>query len=73
MEDDTKIFKIMAIATCTLIATMGGCSAATNYQDNTAMVAMVSHGADPIDARCAIKGAEINACVVRAATKNRTP
>ena len=73
MQEETKVWKIVIIGFCTFVATIGGCNATTNHQDNTAMVEMVSRGADPIDARCAVKDSSINVFVIRAATKNRAP
>lgn len=69
MNDD-PILKFLAIVTFSVTATIAGCSGAINYQDNAAMVEMVSKGADPQDARCAVKGATNQGeCVIRATIK----
>lgn len=71
MEEDNKFWKIITTAICFVIVSIGGCNAAINHQDNSAMVEMVSQGADPLDARCAIKSSASTECGIRAATKNK--
>lgn len=71
-EKYVMVWKIVMVAICTVVALIGGCTGTINYQDNTAMVDMVSHGADPQDARCAIKATDNTGnCSIRAATKNK--
>lgn len=67
--EETKIWKIVMTAICVFTALIGGCNGTINYQDNTAMENMVKNGADPQDARCAIKGQGTAECAIRAATK----
>ena len=69
--EETKVWKIVMVAICIVIATMGGCQGTINYQDNTAMVDMVNKGADPLDARCAIKSSDNSMCAIRAASKKQ--
>ena len=70
--EDVMVWKIVMVAICTAVALIGGCNGTINYQDNAAMVEMVANGADPQDARCAVKGEQQSAtCGIRAATKNK--
>ena len=74
MEDNklyTTIWRVVMASLCIIIATFSGCKMTTNYQDNSAMVEMVSKGADPLDARCAVMTTEGSLCAIRAATKNK--
>lgn len=67
--ENIKILKIVLIACCFVIATFAGCTCALSYQTRTAMVEMVSNGADPLAARCAVSGLEYSACSILAAGK----
>ena len=70
--EDVMVWKIVMAAICTVVALFGGCTGTINYQDNAAMVEMVAKGADPQDARCAIKGEQQSgSCAIRAASKNK--
>ncbi len=69
---DNAFWTTMAVLFFSIVASIGGCSSVQNYQDNSAMVEMVIKGADPIDAKCAIKGnTSETVCAIRAATKNK--
>lgn len=71
-EEDVRVWKIVMVAIGTVVALIGGCSGMINYQDNTAMADMISKGADPQDARCAVKGEQPpGVCAIRAATKSK--
>lgn len=43
-----------------------GCQSIQNWQDDLSMTKMVEHGANPLQARCAIKGSVNNECIVLA-------
>ena len=66
-----KFWKIIGTTVCLLSIVIASCSNAVNCKDNEAMVEMVAKGADPLDARCAIKNTEGAVCSVRAAIKNK--
>jgi hypothetical protein len=68
MEEETKVWKIVMAAICTVIATIAGCDATNTYNNTRAIAEIVERGADPIDARCAVYGGG-NECVVRATRK----
>ena len=71
MSEDTIFTKIITAGVVTVIASFSSCTAYTNYDDNIAMTKMVEKGADPIDARCAVKGNSTTTCGIRAASKNK--
>lgn len=70
-DNDVRVWKIVATSVCVLIVSMGGCGSIINIQDNNAMIKMVADGADPLDAKCAVKGYGTLPCLIRAATKNK--
>lgn len=55
MNEENMMWKFVMVAICAVVALIGGCNATVNYQDNTAMTAMVTNGANPLDALCAVK------------------
>lgn len=66
------VTKAIVIVLCSLLASVSSCSMVTNYQDNTAVGALVKAGADPIDALCSIRTSNsATNCGVRIALKGR--
>lgn len=62
---------VTVIGFCAICFFMKSCNTQNNESDNLAMVKMVSEGADPIAAHCAIKGsAEVKECAVYIALKS---
>lgn len=57
------------VGLCLLAAflALSSCSLVLNYQDNTAMVALVKHGQTAAQARCAVKDASTSFCSIIAA------
>jgi hypothetical protein len=47
-----KLWRLAAIALCTVVLTLGSCTTYSNYKIGD----MVSKGTDPIKASCAING-----------------
>jgi len=68
--DFTINLTVAVIGLCAICFFMKSRSVQNNESDNLAMVKMVGDGADPIAARCAIKGsAEVKECAVYTALK----
>jgi hypothetical protein len=68
MSEKIVFWRLMTIGCCVLMATMGGCGAVINYQDNITMENLVAKGMHVLDARCAVKGDISGAmCAIRAA------
>lgn len=62
-----NLYKIVSIAFCFCIACFSSCTAVVNYTDASVMLDMVNKGANPLDAKCAIKGASAQGeCIIRA-------
>jgi len=68
-----KITAILAISAMAIILTLATCDVVVSANDNKAMTEMVQSGADPVDARCAIRGSYNSSpvCAIRAATKSK--
>lgn len=66
-SSDKSIMLTILIGLGILCGSIGSCTTIQNYQDDTAMVEMVKHGSDPLDARCAIHDSDF--CKIRAAKK----
>lgn len=58
--------KIIALSICFVIASFSSCTAYTNYDDNKTMKDMVKNGAEPVAARCAVKGSATGVCEILA-------
>ena len=69
MDNERFLIKAVTTSIVLIIASFSGCNVAISYDDNKAMRSMVENGADPIDARCAIKGSVESYCDIRAASK----
>ena len=69
MEEDNTWLKVIALIVCVFILSTTGCNVGINYDNNRAMELMVTKGADPMDARCAVKGLVNTVCAIRATTK----
>lgn len=69
MSDGTKLMLscIIGLVLCTFAIT--SCVHYGDKIDNEAITEMVKHGADPIAAKCAVKGPDNLDCVVLAAKK----
>lgn len=51
-----------------LVGGIGSCTCVVNHQDDIVMAQMVEHGADPLSAKCAVKGeGQSGACAIIAA------
>lgn len=67
MEPDTIIAWVIGSAVFSIFLLGSSCSCIQNYQDDSAMVAMVAmvqHGASPVAARCAIHGSSDGVCAM---------
>jgi len=60
--------KIIAISCCFVIATFSSCTAYISHDDNVAISEMVKNGANPIEAKCAVKE-NTTLCVIVASKK----
>lgn len=73
MNDSDNLFtKILVYGLCFVVLSIGACTTTVNYQDNKAIEKLVSLGANPLDAKCAIRGEaeRSTACTVRATQHN---
>lgn len=66
-SEDKSVMLTILIGLGILCGSIGSCTTLQNYQDDNAVVEMVKHGADPLEARCAIHDSQ--GCQIRAAKK----
>lgn len=65
--DETKIWVYgLVTALALIVGGIGSCSCVQNYQDNTAMIAIVQAGHDPISAKCAVKQSNSDCSIIAA-------
>lgn len=75
MQDwDTTInFLVAVLGLCAICFFMKSCTVQNNESDNATILKMVSEGADPIAARCAVygMGSQAKECAVYTALKSK--
>jgi len=69
MDDFTQGLTVVVAGIILVVCAMGSCTHEVNKSDNIAMTEMVKNGADPIAAKCAVKGAANSECAILAAKK----
>ncbi len=53
-----------------IVASVASCTAYQNKVDDESMLEMIRYGADPIGAKCAVKGSSNSECAIIAAKLN---
>lgn len=69
MDGFTKSLVTIVSGLVIVCCAMASCTHEKNKSDNIAMTEMVKHGADPVAAKCAVKGAANSECAILAAKK----
>lgn len=67
MDTDKVLAIILPVSVCLIVACFSSCTVQINKADNNAITEMVKNGADPISAKCAVKGeGSSESCVISA-------
>ena len=70
VSDEVRGWRILGGCFVAAVASVSGCVATNNYNDNRAVVELVEKGADPMAAKCAIRPNDsAPSCVFVAARK----
>lgn len=64
MDEFTQALGIVILGLVLVCCAMASCTATVSKDDNKAMVEMVKNGADPIAAKCAVKGSAGSECAI---------
>lgn len=69
MDDGIKLAIAVIIGIIICVCAMASCAHKVSVDDNQTMAQMVKEGADPIAAKCAVKGSSSTECGILAAAR----
>ena len=71
MDETERTIRVLIVAVATVFVSICGSCSFQSANDNATLVEMASKGANPLDAKCAVKGgnSETAICAIRATVR----